>query len=583
MRFLKNFKNTSSGRLNFFHKTALLIFLAGFFITDIPGQIKSVEQLTQSCRQYKTTEWVINLKTEWTDPYLSSQIEVDMILESPSSKKISLPCFYYKGKSSQLSEWRARFTPVETGAYKAVFRLRGAGISSSLSDTISFPVLSSGLKGFLHPNDLWTLKFDNGELFRGLGENICWEARKEDDSKYFKKWHENKKFNYADMLTKLKRGGGNFFRTWMIYWNLPVDWKNPKNSTRYKSSKMRFNESGIKRMDELIELCDSLEMYLMLALDSHVGYMGSGWENSSYNKKNGGFAESPLEFFSSNLARQQYKDKLRYMVARWGYSKSIACWEFFNEIDNAMYAKDGHTIPDSIITGWHTEMSAFLKQIDPYGHIVTTSISHRDVAGLNDIKTIDINQKHIYRYTKGIPETIRSYTDKFHKPYAIGEFGYEWDWSKDFNAFAEDMDSDYKRGLWYGLFSPTPILPMSWWWEFFDKRNMTKYFANVREMQNNIMQSGKGIIEQINVNVTDSSLVKLGVTNGVKNYAYIYNPGEKEITCKVSLTGSDEITFSEIYNCESAVYCKLEMNNILKTTIITIPAKTDIVLIGYKK
>jgi hypothetical protein len=42
------------------------------------------------------------------------------------------------------------------------------------------------------------------------------------------------------------------------------------------------------------------------------------------------------------------------------------------------------------------------------------------------------------------------------------------------------MDSDFKRGLWYGLFSLTPILPMSWWWEYFDNRKTDEYFKKIR-------------------------------------------------------------------------------------------------------
>jgi len=571
------------------HKSFLLrIFFFSLFIflifkADISAQIKSVDCMTQSCRQYQKSEWKISLLANWTDPYESAQIALDMIIETPSGKKLTLPCFYLKGKSGQLSEWRARFTPTEIGAYTASFCLQTENSNNRLSDTIRFSVSSSGSKGFLHPNDFWTFKFDNGRLFRGIGQNICWEARKSDDSKFFKKWHENKKFNYADMLTELKKGGGNFFRTWMIYWNLPVDWKKPMNSTRYKTSNMRFNESGIKRMDELIQLCDSLEIYLMLALESHVGFTGSGWENSTYNKKNGGFAETPTDFFSFDKSRKQYKDKLRFMVARWGYSTSIAGWEFFNEIDNVIYSNPANIIPDSIITDWHTDMGTYLKEADPYDHLITTSISHRDVNGLNEIKAINFNQKHIYRNTKGIPGTIKSYIEKFNKPYVIGEFGFEWDWSKNFNDFADEMDSDFKRGLWYGLFSPTPVLPMSWWWEFFDKRNMQKYFGNIQEMNRNILQSGTGNIEQISIQTGDSTLIAIGITNGVKNYAYIFNPGEKEIKCQIALSGNPIYQFSEWYDCESTVYNRIETNEEQKPVTITIPAKRDVVLIGIKK
>ena len=81
--------------------------------------------------------------------------------------------------------------------------------------------------------------------------------------------------------------------------------------------------------------------------------------------------------------------------------------------------------------------------------------------GMNAIPDMDVNQKHIYNASSVIPSTILSYEEQFGKPYVIGEFSREWDWSKNFNDFADEMDADFKRGLWYGLFSPTPITPMS--------------------------------------------------------------------------------------------------------------------------
>ena len=81
----------------------------------------------------------------------------------------------------------------------------------------------------------------------------------------------------------------------------------------------------------------------------------------------------------------------------------------------------------------------------------------------------------------------------------IGEAGYEWDWSKNFNDFADDMDGDFKRALWHGLFSPTPVLPMSWWWEFFENRGMMSYFKPVSEMNRMMLEAGKGKFESFAV------------------------------------------------------------------------------------
>jgi hypothetical protein len=482
-----------------------------------------------SIGQYQKAEWQVGIKAAWTNPYAYTEQALDMVLTSPTGMHLVQPCFFLSGAPGQPSQWQARFTPREAGTYTCWFVWSEQGREVYRSAKQQFSVDVGKGRGFLQPRDLWTLRYDNGEPFRGLGENICWESRDDDDSKHFKALHEDPRYSYEYMVGQLTVNGGNFFRVWMTYWNLPVDWKQVKNNRRYRPTSSTYNESGMERMDWLVQLCDSLGVHMMVALESHVGFMGEGWEMSSYNVRNGGSANTPLEFFTLPAARQHYKNKLRLMIARYGYSPSIAAWEFFNEIDNAMYhGKPEDRIPDEVITRWHEEMSAFLKEQDPYKHIVTTSISHRDVAGMNDIPHIDINQKHIYKNTAGIPGTIQRYVDKHHKPYVIGESGYEWDWSKNFNDFADSMDSDFKRALWLGMFSPTPILPMSWWWEFFEQRGMMKYFKPVSEVNRMMLASGHGTFSNIDARVSVKDGRILAVQCGNDVYTYLELPGTDE-------------------------------------------------------
>jgi hypothetical protein len=508
------------------------LFIIPFFLLSllVNAQIQHSILINKTVNQYEKAEWDIKLNTTFENPYDLNEITLDLIITSPSGEKLVQPCFFVSGTSGNESLWKARFTPREKGKYSYRFELKkGSGeVSSSTINT--FNANASKAKGFLNLNNLWTLKYDNGTLFRGIGENICWESRDDDDSKYFKKLHEDKRFNYNYMLKKLAANGGNFFRTWMIYWNLPVDWKKVQNNSRYTNSDSYYNESGMKRMDEVVQLCDSLGIHMMLALESHVGLMSSGWETSNYNLANGGSAKTPTEFFALPAARAQYKNKLRLMVARYGYSPSIGAWEFFNEVDNAMYnGGPDNQIPAEVVTDWHNEMSTFLKTIDPYNHIVTTSVSHRDIPGMNDLKNIDINQRHIYKNTAGIPATILEYTAKHNKPYIIGESGYEWDWSKDFNAIAPEMDNDFRRGLWLGLFSPTPVLPMSWWWEFFENRGMMSYFEIVKKVNDQMISEGRGKFEIIDLKSLQNGLEIYGLRCGKSTYVYVYNSSSTNI------------------------------------------------------
>ncbi len=520
-------------------RTIAILFLFGILNGCTNHILKSHSKITREVQQYKKAEFRIVLQGTFSNPYDQREIALNMILKSPSGKTLTLPCFFEHNKDAT-SVWAARFTPQETGKYTYHFECIRDNSTTETSSTGSLTTAPSGDNGFLHIHDLWTLRFDSGKPFRGIGENIGWEPRS----------FSNQKWTYDYLLPKLSQNGANFFRSWMAPTNFPLEWKTVRHTNLYANSDAYFNPGGIKRLDEVVELADSLNLYMMLTFDSHNALIeGNQWEIHNYNTQNGGPAATPTEFFTLRESRERYKNRLRYIVARWGYSPSIAAWEFFNEIDNAAFSDDETVIiPHEAITDWHREMAAYLKRIDPYGHIVTTSISHREIAGLYSLDEIDLNQKHIYRRTREIPEGIRRYTQRENKPFAWGEFGYEWDWNKDFNAIGTEMDRDFKRGLWYGLFSPTPILPMSWWWEFFDKRDMTRYFQHVRKINDLMLDAGNGSFQPIDVRSHD--LESYGVKCGKTSFVYLLNRGEKELTTGLWVGGVDagEIISIEVFD-----------------------------------
>lgn len=477
---------------------------------------QSQKRISSVARQYSKVEFSLVLNETFENPYDQREVTVDMILQSPSGKSLRLPCYFEKNENGK-SFWKARFAPQELGRYSYRFERTRNGSEKALSSVDDFVSEPSGKDGFLHAYDLWTLRFDSGKPFRGIGENVGWEPRSFSDQK----------FTYDYLLPRLSKYGANFFRSWMSPNNFPLEWKTVRHTKRYQDTNEYFNPGGAKRLDEIVEMADSLGLYMMLAFDSHNALIeGNQWEIHNYNQANGGPAKTPTEFFTLEESRQRYKNRLRYIVARWGYATSIAAWEFFNEIDNAAFSKrDSIIIPHEAIVSWHREMAEYLRGIDPYDHIVTTSVSHRQIEGLYEIDAIDINQMHIYKRTHQIPRGVVAFTREYKKPFVWGEFAYEWDWNKDFSVIAEELDFDYKRGLWYGLFSPTPILPMSWWWELFDERGLTPYFQGVRQISDRMLQAGNGSFETIKVQADDVEVY--GVRCGESVFVYILNNSQR--------------------------------------------------------
>ncbi|UOE47203.1 DUF5060 domain-containing protein [Mucilaginibacter sp. SMC90] len=495
-----------------------------FFACAAQAQQIQYHLLNTKVIEFEKTEWDISLSAPFVNPYDQQDISVDLEMVSPSGRPVVLPCYFEKGDSTR-SNWKARFAAQETGEYTYHFNLRSKA-GESKSNEGRFDVQAAAKPGFLHKNNTWTFKFDNGRLFRGIGENVAWESRK----------FENDKWTYDHLLPTLSKNGANFFRTWMCYWNLPLEWKKVSSTKRYRSTNEYFNPGALKRMDELVQMTDSLGLYFMLTLDWHGHLMeAGGWKNSPYNTINGGPAKTPAEFFSLQKAKEKYKNKLRYIIARWGYSTNIAAFEFFNEVDNAAFNKeDSILIPHQYITQWHDDMSRYLKDIDPYHHMVTTSISHRDIQGLNSLAYLDFNQKHIYKHTEKIPAIYPSYIQTYGKPYVVGEFGYRWEDADP--KYAKEADFDFKRGLWYGLFSETPLLPMSWWWELFDDEKMAYYFKGVREISDAMLNAGDGSFVQIPVIARKAEAY--GMKCGNKYFIYLLNNTDQLISTQVIIPAS---------------------------------------------
>ena len=479
------------------------------------AQITSVTPSSSKVKQYDAIFFEVALTGEWNNPYLQEEAALDMILTSPSGKELVLPCFYKDGKSGVQSTWEARFTPQEKGKYTYFFRYSEDGKVVSESAPATFKATGSKLNGILHVRDNWTLVYDNGEPFRGVGINLCWESRTQDDSKFFSDLHEqHHRFNFDAMLPDFAQNGGNFTRMWICDWNFPIDRQTGFNNPRYTETTEYMNRSACERLDHVVNLAEDFDIKIMLC-------MGQG--NVVANR----------DFFTKEESKVRYRNYLRYIVARWGYSPAIAMWEFFNEIDNVQHNAPEGVIPAADIVAWHDEMSTYLAGLDPFQHIRTTSISHRDLEGLNDLKNIDINQKHIYNATHVVPETIDAYVAKHNKHYIVGEVGYEWDWSKNFDDFADGMEMDFRRAFWYGLFSQTSLTPMTWWWEWFDEHKTIPYMKNARLISDMMLKAGKGSFKKLEV-VKNGKAEAYAVRCGDTTFVYVYN-GNDEVLDNISI------------------------------------------------
>ena len=119
--------------------------------------------------------------------------------------------------------------------------------------------------------------------------------------------------------------------------------------------------SVAQKWDGIVAAAEQSGICFQMTLQHHGQYSSSvdpQWSGNPYNTANGGFLSNATQFFTNATAKALTKRKLRYAVARWGYSPAVMAWELFNEVQFTDAAQVGQW---SIIGAWHDEMAQFIR------------------------------------------------------------------------------------------------------------------------------------------------------------------------------------------------------------------------------
>lgn len=413
------------------------------------------------------------------NPHDPENIKVDGVIKTPGGKELMQPCFYEGGPNFD-SKWQLRFTPRETGSYS--YQIKTVSKQRTVtSKTFNLEVTNSEKDGFLrvNPDSYFTFLHDSGKLWRGVGQSFCWES-------WFPVY--NKMYTYEYVFDFLEKNNGNFIRTWMCPWNLHLEW----NRWNHGSGLGKYDAAIAKRLDEVVKAAQQKGVYIMLCfeypgvLQPQKGPYGANdeWKNNPYNKDNGGPCEKPSDFFTNTKAKQLYKNRLRYIVARWGYSPNILCWEFWNEVNHVFSnwgdLETAEKLPEDAVVEWHHEMAKYLKSVDAHGHMVTTSVGWGTIGNLWESPDLDFSQDHFYADSWRLYDKVVNEFEKvYNKPHVLGESGYDWRGPKSFGLEGKNQYyvMEMHLALWRGMFTPTPVLPPAWWWEFYEHNG---HFASIK-------------------------------------------------------------------------------------------------------
>ena len=403
------------------------------------------------------------------NPFNPEEIAVDAIIHTPSGRSLTLPAFWMQPYQRSLIDgyekltsvgdpgWKLRFTPSEAGLYEMKLAILVNGEPLENEARLSFSVMPTATSdkrtGFVRLSpDNTTLQTDDGRKLMLIGQNVCWPEGRGT-------------YDYDRWLSAMSESGQNFFRIWMAPWFLPFEHQ-PETLTNYP-------QDAAFQLDYLFEKASELGMYLMISFDHHGmfqlfdptwGGSNAFWDSSNpYSTTNGGPCAKPNDFFTNAEAKHTYQKRLRYLVARYGYSPQLLNWQFFNEIDNAF---NRAPLVPSDVYAWHAEMADWFQTHDPYDHLVTTSLTgDSDRAPLWQIPGLDYTMFHSYwdpAPARFNAQLSQAFVKTYGKPHMVGEFGT--------NAFNLNIDGDphlrgFRQGLWGAVMGGSVGTSMSWWWE----------------------------------------------------------------------------------------------------------------------
>ena len=211
----------------------------------------------------------------------------------------------------------------------------------------------------------------------------------------------------------------------------------------------------------------------MLTISNHREFLnrdmwGAGeWPTNPYNAELGGPAKLPIDFFTNPIARKLYRQRLRYLIARYGAFTSLACWELFNEQEN--------TRLKNIPLDWNAQMAGYLHANDPYGHLISTSASLPQEVW--KIDAMSITQSHIYG-DSGEDDLLMPVIDaprryaRFDKPHFIAECGISFR-KPDASFDPRNQGTSLHNSLWASTMSGACGAASYWWWQnYFDPANL---------------------------------------------------------------------------------------------------------------
>lgn len=450
-----------------------LLALASCAAAADPPKLLAVTPDRTALPAYDRIELAVDLVASYTNPFDPEQVAVDADFTAPDGTRSTVPGFWWSDAQSKLANgrevvtltgepgWRVRFTPTAAGDWSVVVRVKDAG-GEARAAAVKFTATPAAAPGFVRAAGTY-FRYDDGNGYYPLGENMGWAGPRGTA-------------DFGDWLSALGAAGGNWMRIWMSSWHTGLEWSAEARgtwSTGGFGGLGTYNLANAWKLDTILAQAARAGVKAMVCFGTYGefkegGFFNEGqWKANPYNAAVGGPCAQPADFWTDATARRLYQRRLRYILARWGYSPQVFAWEFWNEADAP--------------TPWIAEMAAWVKSHDVHRHLVSTTYGQDAIWKLPEI---DFTMTHHYGmgntadFTAEFVGNARSHR-RYGKPHIAAEFGI--DWRKSDQAYdPQGTGQALHNALWAGLAGGDGGAPMTWWWDnYIHPRKLYPHFTPV--------------------------------------------------------------------------------------------------------
>lgn len=389
--------------------------------------------------------------------------------------------------------WRIRHAFTGAGTWTMSINATIAGVGTYPIRQLTVQVTDCGHDGYLtvgtenNNNDRYLRYSHSGAPFFALGHNL----NEDRTYNYYVAHSTDSTYEYYNnAFAHLAANGGNYTRIWLTEQMLGLEYEQLGHYATAEShgpttdsleGLPESRQAAAYLFDEIVALAElhGIKLQLCIEASSYFTKNSDEWNLRNPYKVELGLTE-PREFFLDSAARSVYKNKLRYIVARYGYSPAIAMWEFWNEYDHIWHYGGEHHYHKLDAPGaanriavllWHDIMANYLKNdLGALRHPITTSLSVGENSTLRanlpfSLAAIDVVQLHIYALDQGANEERAQYIEHWldvdystwqtnhQKPVFYGETGFGGELEQCYPPASKDMwwSSAFQGGYGAGL------------------------------------------------------------------------------------------------------------------------------------